>query len=105
MPTRDLVTPHTVSVECCSYEGSWVDDEPSGHGKAVYSAGRYPEGTTYVGQWVHGKCQGSGELTFPDGSKYAGEFANDSRSGRGVMVWPSGDKYSGMVSGATALVS
>ena len=43
------------------------------------------DGAVFVGQFEHGKVQGSGRLTFSDGQQsYVGEFVDGKRHGEGT---------------------
>jgi TPR repeat protein len=55
----------------------------------------YPDGETYVGEFVDGKQHGKGTLTWPSGNKYVGEFLDGNIQGKGTLTWPNGDKYFG----------
>lgn len=79
---------------------------------------RYPNRSTYEGQFQNGKRHGFGVLTLSDGTRYEAEWRNDERHGEGKefcpdgttfkgcylkgmrhgngeMTWPEGSKYSG----------
>ena len=53
------------------------------------------DGTTYHGEFWHGRCHGAGRLTFPDGTVYLGEFAEGERHGTGSILAVDGYSYSG----------
>jgi hypothetical protein len=46
---------------------------------------------SYDGEWLNGRQQGTGTMTWRDGGKYAGEWAQGFRSGRGRMDYPAND--------------
>ncbi|TAF63927.1 MAG: hypothetical protein EAZ55_12530 [Cytophagales bacterium] len=78
-----------------SYTGDFKNNKRSGVG--TYS---YGDGTKYVGQWLDGKIQGKGKMTWVSGSSYEGDFVNDEREGNGTYIWGAstdnaGDKYVG----------
>ncbi|MDR2219092.1 MAG: hypothetical protein LBE24_00740 [Methylobacillus sp.] len=52
-----------------SYEGDFVDDEPTGQG--VYTR---PDGTRFEGKFVNGIAQGDGIITEPGGARRTGNF-------------------------------
>ena len=43
----------------------------------------WPDGAKYEGDYIDGKKEGKGKLTFADGSYYEGEFKENKRNGYG----------------------
>ena len=62
------------------------------HGKGVY---RFDDGTTYIGNWVHGKKHGQGRLEMASGEVYDGEWKDDKMHGYGVHLFPDGATFEG----------
>lgn len=61
-----------------------------------YGEYRYPDGSTYYGEFKDGKiADGVGTLIFPDGGKYLGNFSRAMRQGKGRLIAASGDEYFG----------
>lgn len=103
------------------YEGTWVDDVPSGSGKMVWPGlgiyeGEFQNGKrqghgvftwTYEGdpadgkplyfdgEWVDDHIGTSGILAFANLGVYEGDFAKNLRSGIGKFTWENGDQYYG----------
>jgi hypothetical protein len=59
---------------------------PHGKGKSTYP----DSGLVYEGDFVGGKAQGRGKITFLNGDVYEGEFYNDKLHGRGKMSYANG---------------
>jgi GTP-binding protein EngB required for normal cell division len=57
---------------------------------AAYPLVQFPDGSTYTGEWHHGKMHGKGTLAFPppDDGQYRGEFRNGLRHGQGTLQRP-----------------
>lgn len=53
------------------------------------------DGSTYVGEFFHNKCHGTGTHSYADGRQYTGQWQHNERHGVGTMTWPSGDRYEG----------
>lgn len=56
---------------------------------------RYPDGSTYYGQYKNGMRHGYGEQIWKDGSLYQGYFENDKCNGKGRLIHAEGDAYQG----------
>ena len=59
------------------------------------SSKRWPDGTTYDGEWQANQPQGVGVTTWPDGSDYTGEHRQGKPHGEGTCRMPGGDTYVG----------
>ena len=46
----------------------------------------YSDGKKYIGEWKHGKRNGTGQSILPDGTTYAGEFKDDQATGNGTSI-------------------
>lgn len=80
------------------YEGHAISGIPEGFGRKVYS-GDFA-GQTYIGQWRHGMCHGTGLHTWPSGAKYEGDWFTGRITGRGIYRYADGSVYEGdMVDG------
>lgn len=93
-----------------TFEGAFNDAREK-HGRGVYvwstQAGANPwvpeEGfpedkapsVRYEGQYVEGKKQGVGKITFPNGDRYHGMWEADKFHGEGTYYYSNGDIYSG----------
>lgn len=83
---KEIVKPHT-----CSYEGEKDESgEANGHGSIVFS-----DGSSYDGEWLHGRRVGHGMLRFSSGDFYIGKFYNDLIHGAGVFLYANGSSYQG----------
>jgi len=58
-------------------------------------ATKYPDGSTYEGEFNNDKFHGKGYFTSPDGHTYEGEFNNDKFHGQGTLTYPDGAFYIG----------
>ncbi|MDY6935139.1 MAG: hypothetical protein SVZ03_13075 [Spirochaetota bacterium] len=81
-----------------------IDDDALGciDGDCINGQGtfRYPDGSTYIGQFVNGLMEGQGTFTWGEksvwaGSKFIGEFKKGRINGYGTWTWPRGGKYIG----------
>ncbi|EDO43482.1 predicted protein [Nematostella vectensis] len=73
------------------YEGEWSEEgRKHGYGMLVMT-----DGTKFVGKFMLGLCQGPGLLKFPDGSSYAGEFSEGKYNGYGTFTRSDGMKFEG----------
>jgi len=74
------------------YKGD-VDEEglPHGHGKQMNA-----DGSSYEGEWRHGKHHGAGVAIYADGDIYTGEHCDNRRTGEGKYInMSTGDVYEG----------
>lgn len=60
----------------------WVDGRINGFGTLTYA-----DGDRYIGQWVDGKMNGQGTYIYADGDKYEGEWKDDKRHGKGTVTY------------------
>lgn len=72
------------------YSGQWLDGKRNGHGTMTW-----PEGTRFEGNWHEGHRHGFGKVVCLNGASYEGHWLNDLRHGDGCYMWPHGDKYQG----------
>lgn len=63
---------------------------PHGVGTITYS-----DGSSYSGDWLHGKKWGKGIMKMVDESTYKGEFVNNMWQGQGVFSYANGSSYKG----------
>ena len=73
-----------------TYFGDFIDDYIQGQG--LYS---WADGRKYDGEWVMNKMEGYGVFKWPDGRKYEGQYLDDKKHGQGVFEWPDGRRYNG----------
>ena len=60
------------------FEGTFIDNIPTGVGILATS-----DGTYYSGTWIDGKMCGDGDIFFANGDKYSGEWENNQFNGYG----------------------
>ena len=72
------------------YSGDFVNGRREGYGTMTYS-----DGAIYKGSWEYDRMEGKGTYTWKDGDKYTGDFHNGWREGSGIYTWSNGDKYVG----------
>nr|WP_317205444.1 hypothetical protein [Janthinobacterium sp.] len=107
----------SVAGSAAVYRGLWCNDQPHGHGVAIYDeretdmasyercfdAGRfqghgrlvYATGDVYTGDFHNSHRHGVGTYQWRDGRCYAGDWVANARNGRGVYTYLSGDRYEG----------
>lgn len=61
------------------FEGTFVDNIPTGIGSLATS-----DGTFYAGSWVDGQRGGDGDMIFANGDRYSGEWENNLFNGYGT---------------------
>jgi len=49
----------------------------------------------YEGEWLDGKRNGVGKISWDNGDRYLGDWSQDSKQGHGFMRWENGDFYEG----------
>ncbi|KAH3766613.1 MORN motif precursor [Pelomyxa schiedti] len=74
-----------------SYTGRLVNNKPNGRGTC-----KWPNGSTYDGEWKDGEMHGRGAHSWPDGGTYDGEWHDGKRDGWGVYFAASGLWYEGL---------
>jgi len=72
------------------YDGYFVNNEFSGHGRLIFE-----NGDIYEGEFSHHELNGNGSFDYANGSKYSGEFKDGNLSGRGKLIDVNGDIYEG----------
>lgn len=72
----------------------WAAPAHPGLGQGPYGVLRWPNGTTYTGTLVRGRCHGWGRRTNAS-SLYEGEFKDGLPNGRGVKTFASGYRIQG----------
>lgn len=78
-----------VSFADAYYEGQIMNFVP--HGKGSY----YSDKLMYSGDWVYGRREGEGTVSFDNEDSYAGSWKNDVYEGEGVYEFHDGGVYSG----------
>lgn len=63
------------------YEGEWLNSLRHGSGKCTFISGMY-----YEGQWQNDMFHGQGKLVYSN-TTYVGQFMNGKKNGQGVMSW------------------
>jgi hypothetical protein len=79
------------------YEGQFLNGKKDGFGKLTYA--RDDQRVYYIGEFKDDKRHGNGKLEWRDGSVYEGEFEDDLMSGNGTIVLSWGAKYEGHFNG------
>ena len=82
------------------YKGEYnYKGERHGKGTYEYKLSKYKktdlENAKYEGDWVEGKREGKGVMTWKNGNKCDCEWKNDKRHGKGTLTYSNGDKYEG----------
>jgi len=72
------------------YKGFYFNGMRFGMGIRYYPATMYYPGSTYIGQFVAGKPNGKGTITYQNGDSYRGEFRNARFHGHGVYTYADG---------------
>lgn len=75
------------------YEGE-LNSEGKKHGHGMY---RWPNGRTYVGEWLENQMHGYGVESWPNGSRYEGQFRTNRRHGQGTFTWVDRRQYVGKI--------
>jgi len=73
-----------------SYVGEWLNSQPSGRGVFTNANGQ-----RYEGSFAYGLPDGQGTYIWPNGRRYVGGFKQDKFHGEGTETWPSGERYEG----------
>ena len=72
------------------YEGDFVDGKANGKGILTFA-----DGHRYGGDFVDGKRTGKGVYTWANGNRYEGDFVADKTNGKGIQTWANGERYEG----------
>ena len=80
----------TLSCPSFVYSGNWINGRPNGYGKITYK-----NGSTFEGNFVNGMCHGQGDFQTLNKYGYQGEFENGKFHGKGKCTWPNGASYEG----------
>ena len=89
------------------FYGSFLDDKKNGNtevtvaledgsvytGKCKYL---FPNGDTYVGDYLNDRMNGNGTYTFAGGDSYTGAFSGDAFNGTGTYTFADGTVYTGV---------
>ena len=109
---------HALPVDAITWSGNCVDGLASGPGTMTFSsqgkffeslAGdfdhgvalngyvkvKFANGSSYEGDKVAARKEGTGLLTTVEGDRLQGQWANDRLNGPGVVTWANGDRYEG----------
>lgn len=70
------------------YEGSMVDNYPSGIGNLTVE-----DNSFYTGNWVDGKRAGIGDIYYVNGDSYSGEWDDNQFSGNGKYIYENQKAY------------
>ena len=74
-----------------AYEGEF-DENQKRHGKGML---QWPDGTIYLGEWIHNKATGKGILSFSDSEHYEGMFLDNKFDGEGNYIDSKGRRFEG----------
>lgn len=61
------------------YEGTFIDNIPTGVGNLAQ-----PDGSYYTGYWLEGNRDGNGDMVFANGDTYSGEWSKNQFDGTGT---------------------
>lgn len=93
-PTSSGYIKFPVGFEWDSYDGSWVNYRPHGHGCLVRKVALFPgQQLKYTGEFRGGNRHGKGKAEYHDGHEYDGQWANDLPNGWGTWIFPMNDDY------------
>lgn len=73
-----------------SYVGEFLSGKPHGKGILYFS-----NGNKYIGHWASSYREGEGRFVYAEGHEYRGQFLRDAFHGYGVMTYANGDRYEG----------
>jgi hypothetical protein len=73
-----------------SYEGDEVAARMEGSGVLTTAAGDH-----FEGQWSNGRLNGHGRALWANGDRYEGDWRDGKADGHGVQIWSDGRKYDG----------
>lgn len=71
------------------YKGEWKNDEQNGRGEELWTDGAHFEGIYQKGKKKFGL------LRWPNGTSFEGEFSNNKMTGKGMFRWPDNRFYYG----------
>lgn len=75
-----------------SYEGQ-LGDNYERNGKGIL---KWPDGTTYIGEWANNKANGRGLIFFCNSDRFEGNFTENCYEGEGVYISNKGNKFEGL---------
>ena len=76
-----------------SYMGNWIDSKRNGEGTEKYAPGsRYK---SYTGQWLNNKRHGDGIMNYTNGDQFKGQWLNNKRHGYGNYYFVDGHVFNG----------
>ena len=73
------------------YEGDFMHGLFNGFGVYYFKDSQ----KTYTGEFLDGKIEGEGEMTWEDGRNYTGQFKDGKEDGQGTYRWANGNMYIG----------
>ncbi len=69
---------------------------PDGVFHYCFTTYTYPNGVTYIGNFINGRKTGSGIFIYTNGVKYVGEWRNEIAHGEGIYYFPDGKILEGI---------
>jgi hypothetical protein len=73
------------------YSGTFQSYQQHGFGDMIFV-----DGSSYFGEWRHGKFDGEGRLQTADGEVYEGHFKENMKQGKGKQTFNDGSSFKGM---------
>lgn len=71
------------------YAGNFVNGKREGYGSMTFYG--HNEYNFYKGNWQDDKFDGEGKMTYKNGNTYEGDYKNGKKSGQGILRFNSGD--------------
>lgn len=98
-PVEKVTEMNELSKKCKKVDGLvnpfQRESDPDNDFNETHGPYRYPDESTYKGQYLHGKRQGFGTEVSIYGDKYEGQWDRDAKEGFGRMILFNGDFYEG----------
>ena len=92
IPYDQCMTNHTL---CRLNPGEYNGGHDEQNNRCGNGSAKWPDGSTYEGEWLNGLRHGKGVFKAHDKSVYDGMFMNDIKNGPGVLSFPDGKKIEG----------
>src|ERR1035441_6204885 len=80
--------------ETVTWSGVCVHGLATGSGTTQWFLDGKP-GEKSIANYVDGKLNGKGVVTYTNGNHYEGDFVENKRTGKGVFTWANGNRYEG----------
>lgn len=90
--TKNIPNIKQINFNELSYEGQ-LSENYERNGKGIL---KWPDGTTYIGDWVNNRATGKGLLVFSNSERFEGNFIENCYEGEGVYINNKGNKFEGL---------